>query len=62
MLMLYLKMYRRGTDKPPFFWGGGFKQLNLCKKAIVFKLRGNKKELNFGKSNGFLNEGVVKSN
>ena len=32
------------------------------KKAIVFKLRGNKKELNFGKSNGFINEGVAKSN
>ena len=32
------------------------------KKAIIFKLRGNKKQFSFGESNFFLNEGVTKSN
>ena len=52
-------MYHRGTDKPLF---GGIQAIKFVKKAIVFKWRGNKKELNFGKSNGFINEGVAKSN
>ena len=52
-------MYRRGTDKPLF---GGIEAIKFVKKAIVFKWRGSKKELNFGKSNGFINEGVAKSN
>ena len=51
MLMLYLKCT---AEEQISRFLGVFKQ--FVKSAIVFKWRGNKKELNFGKSNGFITE------
>ena len=59
MLMLYLKMYRRGTDKPLF---EGYLSNKICEKKQLFSNEGVTKKINFGKSNGFINEGVAKSN